>query len=68
MENAKVITAFYDENNKLVSEQKADLNKDNNKTVITVDNQKSKYNMKIMIWNDLDKMNPIREVKEYINQ
>ena len=68
VENAKVITAFYDENNKLVSEQKADLNKDNNKTVITVDNQKSKYNMKIMIWNDLDKMNPIREVKEYINQ
>ena len=67
VENAKVITVFYDENGKLMSEQTDDLTKSNNKTVVTVDNQKSKYNMKIMVWNDLDKMKPIRAAKEYTN-
>ncbi len=66
LEKAYIITAFYDEDNTLISDTKQEISKENNKINMTVPQENSKYTMKVMIWNDLDKMQPIRAVREFV--
>ncbi len=61
-----VIIACYDENNNLISATKTEVNKSNNKVNMTVSPENAKYNTKVMIWNNLDEMNPIRDIKEFV--
>ncbi len=66
LEKATVIVAYYDENNTLISDTKTEVTKDNNKVNVTVAPENAKYTMKVMIWNDLDNIKPIRGVKEFV--
>ena len=66
IDKAYIITAFYDDNNTLVSDSKQEITKDNNSVEVNVTNADAKYTMKVMIWNDFDNIQPIREVKEFV--
>ncbi len=66
IEKAYVITAFYDDNNTLISDSKHEVSKDKNSVDVTVSAENAKYTMKIMIWSDFDNVKPIRAVKELV--
>ncbi len=66
IEKATVIVAYYDDNNTLISDTKKEITKTDNKVDVTVTPENAKYTMKVMIWNDLDSIKPIRAVKEFV--
>jgi len=61
--DACVITAFYDDNDKLISSSKHNVSRGSNSVDVDVSAENAKNTMKIMLWNDADKMLPLRAVK-----
>ncbi len=66
LDKVYVITAFYDDGNTLVSDIKQEVSKENNRVNVNVSQEYAKYTMKVMVWNDFDKIQPIRAVKEFV--
>ncbi len=66
VDKAYVITAFYDDDDTLVLNKRYEVLKAANRVEVTVPQEYSKYTMKVMVWSDFDKMQPVRTVKELI--